>query len=68
MPYNKLLKRVFNGVSENQNQTNYLPINDSAPVVQLAELLAAMWEVVSLIPAGPTLRVLKKTEEKLLPL
>ena len=38
-----------------------------APVAQLVEHRAAMREVVSSAPAGPTLRVLI-TEEKVLPL
>ena len=35
-----------------------------APVAQLAEHRAAMWEVMSSTPAGPTLRVLKLLRRK----
>ena len=43
-------------------------MRDRAPVAQLVEHQAAMGEVVSSTPAGPTLRSLKITEEKVLPL
>ena len=42
--------------------------DDRAPVAQLIEHRVVTREVVSSTPAGPTLRVLKITEEKVLPL
>ena len=41
---------------------------DRAPVAQLIEHRVVTREVVSSTPAGPTLRVLKITDEKVLPL
>ena len=43
-------------------------MENRAPVAQMVERRAVTREVVSSTPAGPTLRVLKITEEKVLPL